>query len=118
MGMDELKIKPQVLAEMIRLIEDTTISGKIAKDILPDLLEGKANDMGAKVLGSNRSNACSALNLSFLPSVQAYVEKKGLLMISDEAAISSMVAAVLAANPKELADYRGGKTKLMGFFQG
>jgi aspartyl-tRNA(Asn)/glutamyl-tRNA(Gln) amidotransferase subunit B len=50
--------------------------------------------------------------------VQAFVEKKGLLMISDEAAIKAMVAAVLAANPKELADYRGGKTKLQGFFQG
>jgi len=39
-------------------------------------------------------------------------------MISDEAAISAMVANVLAANPKELTDYRAGKTKLQGFFQG
>ena len=46
--MDQLAIKPQVLAEMIRLIEDTTISGKIAKDILPELLEGKGN-AGVKV---------------------------------------------------------------------
>ncbi len=48
MGMDALAMKPQVLAEMICLIEDTTISGKIAKDILPDLLEGKGN-AGVKV---------------------------------------------------------------------
>lgn len=47
--MDQLAIKPPVLAEMIRLIEDTTISGKIAKDILPELLEGKANEGGVKV---------------------------------------------------------------------
>ena len=46
--MDQLKIQPQALAEMIGLIEDTTISGKIAKDILPDLLEGKGNG-GVKV---------------------------------------------------------------------
>ena len=46
--MDQLAIKPQALAEMIRLIEDTTISGKIAKDILPELLEGKGN-AGVKV---------------------------------------------------------------------
>ena len=46
--MDQLKIQPQALAEMISLIEDTTISGKIAKDILPDLLEGKGNG-GVKV---------------------------------------------------------------------
>lgn len=50
--------------------------------------------------------------------LQAYVEKKGLLMISDEAVISAMVASVLDANPKELTDYRAGKTKLQGFFQG
>ena len=46
--MDELAIEPQALAEMISLIEDNTISGKIAKDILPDLLEGKGN-AGVKV---------------------------------------------------------------------
>lgn len=95
LSMDQLAIKPQALADMIRLIEDTTISGKIAKDILPELLEGKGN-----------------------AGVKAFVEKKGLLMISDEAVISSMVSAVLAANPKELTDYRNGKTKLQGFFQG
>ena len=50
--------------------------------------------------------------------VQAYIEKKGLLMISDEAIISAMVASVLQANMKELTDYRNGKTKLQGFFQG
>ena len=41
-----------------------------------------------------------------------------MLMISDEAAISEMIARVLAANPKELTDFRNGKTKLQGFFQG
>ncbi|GAX77651.1 hypothetical protein CEUSTIGMA_g5094.t1 [Chlamydomonas eustigma] len=95
MGMDQLKIAPSALAEMISLIETNVISGKIAKDILPELLEGKGN-----------------------AGVKAFVESKGLLMISDEAAISSMVAAVLAANLKELTDYRNGKTKLQGFFQG
>lgn len=41
--MDGLAISPAALAEMISLIEDATISGKIAKDVLPDLLEGKGN---------------------------------------------------------------------------
>lgn len=48
LGMDALAIAPSALAEMISLIEDNTISGKIAKDILPDLLEGKGN-AGVKV---------------------------------------------------------------------
>jgi|LauGreSBDMM110SN_4_FD.fasta_scaffold30783_1 aspartyl-tRNA(Asn)/glutamyl-tRNA(Gln) amidotransferase subunit B len=46
--MDALTIAPSALAEMISLIEDNTISGKIAKDILPDLLEGRGN-AGVKV---------------------------------------------------------------------
>ena len=94
-AIETLPVTPQCLSEMIALIDDSTISGKIAKDILPELLEGKATK-----------------------GVRAFVESKGLLQISDEATISTMVAQVLAANPKELSDYRGGKTKLQGFFQG
>lgn len=95
LAIESLPVTPKCLAEMIALIDDSTISGKIAKDILPELLEGKANK-----------------------GVKAFVESKGLLQISDETVISSMVAQVLASNPKELSDYRGGKTKLQGFFQG
>ena len=47
--MGELQVTPKVFAEMVALIEDNTISGKIGKDILPELLEGKANDKGVKV---------------------------------------------------------------------
>lgn len=54
--MDQLAIKPEALAEMIRLIEDTTISGKIAKDILPELLEGKGNG-GVKVRRLDREES-------------------------------------------------------------
>ncbi|KAG1658346.1 hypothetical protein FOA52_002119 [Chlamydomonas sp. UWO 241] len=94
-GMDQLAMKPTALAEMISLIDDSTISGKIAKDLLPDLLEGKGNN-----------------------GVKKLVEKKGLLQISDEGAISEMVAKVLQANAEKLTEYRGGKKKLQGFFQG
>ena len=53
MGMDGLACTPQALAEMIALIEGSVISGKIGKDILPDLLEGKGN-AGVKVGGWGR----------------------------------------------------------------
>jgi aspartyl-tRNA(Asn)/glutamyl-tRNA(Gln) amidotransferase subunit B len=46
------------------------------------------------------------------------VESKGMLMISDEATIAAMVDRVLEANPKQLAEYRSGKVKLMAFFEG
>ncbi|KAG2492249.1 hypothetical protein HYH03_009491 [Edaphochlamys debaryana] len=94
-GMDALQISPAALAEMISLIEGGTISGKIAKDVLPDLLQGKGNK-----------------------GVKSYIESRGLLMISDEGAVAAMIEKVLQANPKQLEEYRGGKTKLQGFFEG
>ncbi len=48
-GMDTLSITPGALAEMIQLIEKGVISGKIAKEILPELLEGAGNVKGVKV---------------------------------------------------------------------
>lgn len=89
----EIALTPTVLAELITLIEKGTISGKIAKEILPELLEKGG-------------------------SVQALVEAKGLTQISDAGAIAAAIDAVLAANPKELEQYRNGKTKLQGFFVG
>ena len=48
----------------------------------------------------------------------AIIEAKGLKQITDAGAIESVIDAVIAANPKQLADYRGGKDKLFGFFVG
>ncbi len=89
----KIPFKPDNLAELLKLIEAGTISGKIAKDILPELL----------ALGG---------------SPQQLVESKGLIQISDTGAIDRAIDAVLAANPKELEQYRAGKTKLLGFFVG
>lgn len=89
----DIPLKPENLAELISIIEDGTISGKIAKDILPELLSKGG-------------------------SPKQLVEKKGLILISDIKAIEAMIDEVLAANPKELEQYRAGKTKLKGFFVG
>ncbi len=89
----EIALKPTILAELITLIEKGTISGKIAKDILPELL----------------SEGGSAKEL---------VERKGLIQISDTDALEAIIEQVVIANPKELEQYRNGKTKLMGFFVG
>jgi aspartyl-tRNA(Asn)/glutamyl-tRNA(Gln) amidotransferase subunit B len=92
-SIDEIALKPNSLAEMVGLIEDGTISTKIGKDILPELLiEGG--------------------------SAKALVEQKGLIQISDTSAIEAAIDSVMAAHPDELAKYRGGKTKLLGFFVG
>jgi aspartyl-tRNA(Asn)/glutamyl-tRNA(Gln) amidotransferase subunit B len=51
-------------------------------------------------------------------SVQKLVESKGLISISDPAELAKIVDTILAANPKELEQYKAGKTKLLGFFVG
>ncbi|MEZ2227733.1 MAG: Asp-tRNA(Asn)/Glu-tRNA(Gln) amidotransferase subunit GatB [Microcoleus sp.] len=89
----QIPFKPDNLAELLKLIEAGTISGKIAKDILPELLAKGG-------------------------SPQQLVESKGLIQISDTGALDRAIDAVLAANPKELEQYRAGKTKLLGFFVG
>jgi aspartyl-tRNA(Asn)/glutamyl-tRNA(Gln) amidotransferase subunit B len=65
-GMDGLAITPAALAEMISLIEGGTISGKIAKDVLPRLLDGEGNS-----------------------GVKAFVEKEGLVQISGALVLAS-----------------------------
>jgi len=90
---ENLPLKPQQLAEMVQLIENGTISGKIAKEILPELLAQGG-------------------------SAKAIVAEKGLGMISDPAAIAAIVAELLAAHPAEVEAFRGGKNKLQGFFVG
>jgi aspartyl-tRNA(Asn)/glutamyl-tRNA(Gln) amidotransferase subunit B len=90
---DNLPLKPEQLAELVQLIENGTISGKIAKEILPELLAQGG-------------------------SAKAIVAEKGLGMISDPAAIAAIVAELLAAHPAEVEAFRGGKNKLQGFFVG
>ncbi|MBW4678959.1 MAG: Asp-tRNA(Asn)/Glu-tRNA(Gln) amidotransferase subunit GatB [Microcoleus vaginatus WJT46-NPBG5] len=93
LSISEIPLKPASLGELISLIEAGTISGKIAKEILPELI----------------TNGGSAKEL---------VESKGISQISDTGALETMIDEVLAANPKELEQYRAGKTKLLGFFVG
>lgn len=89
----DLPFTPTNLAELIALIEDGTISGKIAKDLLPDLL---AQGGSPKVI----------------------VEERGLVQISDTGAIEAIIQEILDANAGQLEQYRAGKTKLKGFFVG
>lgn len=89
----ELALTPQVLAELVSLIEDGTISGKIAKDILPELITQGG-------------------------SVKELITSKGLVQISDAKELEAIIDRVITENPKELEQYRGGKTKLLGFFVG
>ena len=91
LSINEMALQPTMLAEMIQMIEADTISTKIAKDLLPDLLtEGG--------------------------SPKAIVEAKGLSQISDPQQIAAIIDEVLAAYPDELEKYRAGKKKATGLF--
>ena len=90
---DACKVSAGALASMLTLIEEGTISGKIAKELLPDMFaSGK--------------------------EPKALVEEKGLVQISDTAALEAAVRDVIAANPGPVADYRGGKKQAFGFLVG
>ena len=86
-------ISPAQLGGLIDLVADDTISGRIAKDVLGEMFS------------SGRDAA-------------AIVDEKGLRQVSDTGAIDPIVDEVIAANPDKVADYRGGKDKLIGWFVG
>jgi aspartyl-tRNA(Asn)/glutamyl-tRNA(Gln) amidotransferase subunit B len=87
------RMSPPELAGLLARIVDQTISGKIAKEVFETMWsEGKTAD--------------------------AIIEASGLQQITDAGAIEGVIDAVIAANPKQLADYRAGKDKLFGFFVG
>ncbi|WP_031515533.1 Asp-tRNA(Asn)/Glu-tRNA(Gln) amidotransferase subunit GatB [Desulfofalx alkaliphila] len=86
-------VSPVQLADLLKLIDKGTISGKIAKTVLEEMV--KTGKDPVKI-----------------------VEEKGLVQITDEGEISRIIDEVLANNPKSVADYRSGKTKAMGFLVG
>lgn len=93
LGIASCPISATNLGAMIRLIDDQTISGKLAKVIFAEMFETGQPPM-------------------------AIIEARGLVQVSDAAAIEKIVDEVIAANPKEVEGYRAGKTALLGFFVG
>jgi len=87
------RIEAAALAGLLNRIADSTISGKIAKEVFDAMWsgEGSADDI---------------------------IEAKGLKQITDISAIEGIVDAVIEANPGQVAEYRSGKDKLLGFFVG
>lgn len=86
-------VTAEQLGKLVMRIADNTISGKIAKTIF-EAMWNKEGD------------------------VDHIIDKQGLRQVSDTSAIEALIDKILAANPQQLADYRGGKDKLFGFFIG
>ncbi|MFS0736558.1 Asp-tRNA(Asn)/Glu-tRNA(Gln) amidotransferase subunit GatB [Sphingomonas sp. 1P06PA] len=92
-SIDESPITPAQGAELLGLVADGTLSGTLSKQVFEIMLETGADPA-------------------------AIVEERGLKQTSDTGAIEAEIAKVLAANADKVADYRGGKDKLFGFFVG
>ncbi len=89
----ELKLTPAFLAEILKLVDAGTINTNTGKALLAKVEE--TGQPPAKI-----------------------VEAEGLAKVSDDGAIRAVVEKIIAANPKEVESYRGGKVTLMGWFVG
>ncbi|HIJ82551.1 MAG TPA: Asp-tRNA(Asn)/Glu-tRNA(Gln) amidotransferase subunit GatB [Desulfuromonadales bacterium] len=90
---DRCPVTPQLLAELIKLIDSGTISGKIAKTVFDEIWKSGKEP-------------------------QLIVEEQGLVQVSDSGAIEAIIEEVLARETAQVAEYRSGKDKLFGFFVG
>ena len=87
------KVTPVHLGELLLMVDRGTISGKIAKTVFVDMMESGKDP-------------------------QEIVKEKNLLQVSDEGELLALVKEIVAANPGQAEEFRGGKNKLMGFFVG
>ena len=94
LGIENSPINAQKLGDLITRIEDSTISGKAAKEVLAYVFE----------------------NAEF--SVDEAIDKLGLKQISDDGAIEQIADAILQKNADKVAEFKAGKDKLFGFFVG
>ncbi|MBX2835818.1 MAG: Asp-tRNA(Asn)/Glu-tRNA(Gln) amidotransferase subunit GatB [Gammaproteobacteria bacterium] len=92
-SLSESPVDADQFSALLARVDDNTISGKIGKQVFDELWS------------SNRS-------------VDDIIDAKGLRQITDTSAIEAMIDEVIAANPSQAEEYRGGKEKLLGFFVG
>ncbi|MHB1267669.1 MAG: Asp-tRNA(Asn)/Glu-tRNA(Gln) amidotransferase subunit GatB [Acidithiobacillus ferriphilus] len=90
---EDCPVSAEKLRLLVQRIADQTISGKIAKEIFEEIFYRGGE-------------------------VDAIIDGRGLRQITDVAAIAAMVDAIVTANPQQVADFRAGKDKLLGFFVG
>ncbi len=87
------QVTPEKLAALLKLVDDGKISGKIAKTVFEEMfISGK--------------------------DPESIVEEKGLVQISDEGALGTMIDKIISENPKSVEDYKAGNKKAIGFLVG
>lgn len=91
--LNALKIQPEQMAALLKLVDSGEISGKIAKKVFAEMFE----------TGKNPDDI---------------IKEQGLKQISDETELKTMIEQVAETNPKSVEDYKAGKTKALGFLVG
>lgn len=92
-AIDDCRIPADALAELVNLIEDKTINGKIAKEVF------------AEMFATGERAA-------------AIVKAKGLVQVSDSGAIAAVVSQAIAANPAQVEQYKAGNAKVLQYLVG
>lgn len=92
-GITDSPVDSKKLASLVKRIEDSTISGKAAKEVLDHLIENNV-------------------------SVDGTIDKLGLKQLSDDSAILDIIDGILSSNTDKVEEYKAGKDKLFGFFVG
>jgi aspartyl-tRNA(Asn)/glutamyl-tRNA(Gln) amidotransferase subunit B len=87
------KVTPEQLGALLTMVEDGTISGKIAKTVFLEMMDSGKDP-------------------------ETVVKEKNLVQVSDQGELLAIVQEIIAANPGQAEDFKGGKTKLMGYFVG
>jgi aspartyl-tRNA(Asn)/glutamyl-tRNA(Gln) amidotransferase subunit B len=93
MDIEDSRISPADLAGLVNRIDDSTISGKIAKQVFDAMWDGEGD-------------------------ADTIIDARGLKQITDSTAIEAVVDKVIADNPSQVAEYKAGKDKLIGYFIG
>lgn len=91
--MKESPVGPERLVSLLRLVEQGTISLKVAREIFPEVYASRQ-------------------------APEDIVKEKGLTQVSDEGALDTMIEDVIVKNPAQVAQYRAGKEQVLGFFVG
>ena len=91
---EQSPVSSKTLAKLVQRIEDNTISGKAAKEVLDDLILNNSSD------------------------VDSTIDKLGLKQVSDDGALLKIIDEILSANEDKVAEYKSGKEKMFAFFVG
>jgi glutaminyl-tRNA synthetase len=92
-SLEGVPLSAAALARLVRLVEDETLSSSAGREVLAELVAGGGDP-------------------------EEIVERRGLTQISDEAVLLGMIDEVIRQNPAKVAEYRSGRTGLLGFFVG